>query len=117
MLTTTAYYGVGTGGRGLFAARYRGPDGKSVPFSGAIRVHRVGGIEDPDRHYVFECYGKEWPGGYLDDPSSAKWFDAKGNPACPVDSTGCEIATQDDLYGVIIPALKTLDGLLTARRK
>jgi hypothetical protein len=109
-----SYLCVGTIGRGLFPAGFTGPAGRPVLFSGAIRVHRVGELEGPGRRYVFECYGKGWPGSYLDDPSAARWYDGQGEPAEPVAGDGAAIATVDDYYGMIIPALNRLERLLSA---
>lgn len=111
--TYRSYPCVGTVGRGLFPADFA-HDGKPVLFSGAIRVHRVGGLEEPGRRFYFECFGKGWAGGYLSDPASARWFDAQGNPAVPVTSEGVGLATEDDYYKVILPALKRLERSLSA---
>jgi hypothetical protein len=108
-----SYPFVGTVGRGLFDAAWMGPEGKSVLFSGAIRVHRIGGMEDPARRYVFECHGKGWPGSYL-EPGSAYWCDAQGQPVDPVASEGVVLATDAD-YGVILSVIKRLERLLPAQ--
>lgn len=118
-MTATAnrsYPCVGTVGRGLFPADFA-HDGKPVLFSGAIRVHRVGRLEGADRRYCFECFGKGWPGGYLTDPASARWYDANGNVVEPVASEGVALATEDDYYGVILPALKRLERALSAEAR
>lgn len=112
--TYRSYPVVGTAGRALFPADFAGPDGKPVLFSGAIRVHRVGGLEEAGRRFVFECYGKGWPGGYLNDPPAARWRDAEGNPAEPVPGDGAALATEGDYYRVILPALKRLERALSA---
>lgn len=119
-----SYPCVGTVGRGLFCADFVGPEGKPVLFSGCIRVHRVGGLEDPGRRFVFECYGKNWPGDYLDDPSAAHWFDASGKPSAPATTEGATgkeegrygvmLATEGDYYGIIMPAVRLLERSLAA---
>lgn len=106
---------VGTVGRGLFAADFSGPEGLGVLFTGAIRVHRTGLIKGEDRKFFFECYGKNWAGGYLGDPASARWFDHLGNPAQPVlNSQGVALSTEDDYWNVILPVFEMLEKKISA---
>lgn len=114
-ISQQSYPCVGTVGRGEFAADWVGPGGRPILFSGAVRVHRIGQLESPDRQFVFECYGKGWAGGYLDDPSSARWYDSRGNLTTPLATPlPVGIATESDYYRVILPALRKLERSLSA---
>ena len=110
MTTTTtetthrSYCCVGTVGRAVFVAGFA-HEGNPVLFSGVIRVHRIGGIEDPDRQFRFEC---------LPDLGAARWYDADGHSTDPVAGDGIGLATDADYYGVILPAIRRLEQSVSA---